>query len=129
MLDASALLAYLKDEPGSEVVEEALGESSHVSAANWAEVLSKLAEEGDDIPRTIERFEAEGMLGWSMIVHPLDEVQAWRIATLRPITRSAGLSLGDRACLSLAEALDLPALTTDRAWGTLEVGIPVRLIR
>jgi PIN domain nuclease of toxin-antitoxin system len=48
---------------------------------------------------------------------------------LRSATRSAGLSLGDRACLALAERLGMVALTADRAWGTLQVGIQVDVIR
>lgn len=129
VLDASALLAYFKEEPGSEIVEELLAESSNMSAVNWAEVLSKLAEEGDDIPLTVERFEAEGLLGGNVVVHPLDEAQARRIAILRPITRDAGLSLADRACLALAYALDLPAYTADGAWDGVDAGVPIHLIR
>lgn len=129
VLDASALLAYLKEEPGGDLVEELLAESSNMSAANWAEVLSKLAEEGDDIPLTIASFEEEGLLGGNVIVHPLDESQARRIATLRPVTREAGLSLADRACLALAHALDLPAYTADGAWRDVDAEVPVRFIR
>lgn len=129
ILDASALLAYLKEEPGSEIVEELLAESSNISAVNWAEVLSKLAEEGDDIPLTVERFESEGLLGGNVVVHPLDESQARRIAALRPITRDTGLSLADRACLALAHALDLPAYTADGAWRDVDAGVEIHLIR
>ncbi len=129
VLDASAVLAYLKDEPGGDAVEEALVSGAHISAANWAEVLSKIAEEGDDPALTVDRFEREGVLGRALILHPLDGMQALEIARLRSPTREAGLSLADRACLALAATLELSALTADRAWTELEVGVRVALIR
>jgi ribonuclease VapC len=50
---------------------------------------------------------------------------------LRPVTRQAGLSVGDRACLELARALNLPALTADRGWLAVAdaVGVRIELIR
>lgn len=129
VLDASSVLAFLGREPGFQIVREALFEGCAVSAVNWAEVLSKLVERGEDISLTIERFEKDGVLGGDMIVHPLDEPQARRVATLRPITREAGLSLADRACLALSFALDLPAYTADGAWREVEAGVEIHLIR
>ena len=38
VLDASALLAYLQDEPGDQAVEAVLAESV-MSSGNWAEVV------------------------------------------------------------------------------------------
>ena len=64
-----------------------------------------------------------------MQIVPFDAELAYRAGMLRSATRPAGLSLGDRACLALAERLGLPALTADRAWGALQVGIPVDVIR
>jgi PIN domain nuclease of toxin-antitoxin system len=40
ILDASALLAYLNSEPGSNVVEATPSESV-ISSVNWAEVVQK----------------------------------------------------------------------------------------
>jgi PIN domain nuclease of toxin-antitoxin system len=60
---------------------------------------------------------------------PFDEDLAYRAGLLRSVTRSAGLSLGDRACLALAEQLGQPALTADRAWGTVQISIQVDVIR
>ena len=48
---------------------------------------------------------------------------------LRPITKSIGLSFGDRACLALGIILNQPVLTTDRLWGSINVGVEVRLLR
>ena len=62
-------------------------------------------------------------------IDPGTPADALSVARLRPLTRSQGLSLGDRYCLALAERLGVPAATTDRAWGTLELGIPIEVLR
>ena len=129
VLDASAVLAYLKDEPGAEAVYAAVGEGALVSAVNWAEVLSKLTEGGQDPGDATRALTDAGILDQGLIIHPLDGSQAVEIARLRPLTREAGLSLGDRSCLALAGALGLPALTADRVWAGLNLELEVRLIR
>ena len=60
---------------------------------------------------------------------PFTAPLAEKTAHLRAETRSLGLSLGDRACLALAEDLGRPAVTTDKVWGDLNLGIEVRIIR
>lgn len=129
VLDASALIAYVRDEPGGEAVDVALEKGAFVSAINWAETLSKLTEGGQDAEEAAQGLADAGILGEGLIVHTLDEAQAIEIAKLRPATRQAGLSLGDRACLALAATLELPALTTDHAWADLSLGTRVELIR
>jgi ribonuclease VapC len=129
VLDASALLAYLHNEPGSAVVREALEQGAHISAVNWAEALSKVAERGGNPNRLAQDLENKGILGLALIVHPLDEGLALRIAELRPLTKHAGLSLGDRACLALGSELQLRVLTTDRLWSDLGLGIEIERIR
>ena len=62
-------------------------------------------------------------------VVPFDEMQAWDAGRLRPYTRALGLSVADRACLALARTLDLPVLTGDRAWTSLDVGVDIRVFR
>lgn len=62
-------------------------------------------------------------------VVPFTTADAARTAALLPHTQPLGLSFGDRACLALAQARQLPALTADRAWAALDCGIPIRLIR
>ena len=44
-------------------------------------------------------------------------------------TRATGLSLGDRACLALAQRLRVPAVTADREWANVNVGITIQLVR
>ena len=129
VLDASALLSYVRDEPGAEAVDRALEEGAFVSAVNWAEALSKMAERGQAPEDTVRALADAGILGESLVVHPLDEAQAVEIARLRPLTREAGLSLADRACLALATTLGSPALTADGAWVELDVGLRIELIR
>src|SRR5271168_2734054 len=116
VLDASAILAYLVDEPGSRAVEKVLDEAG-ASAVNIAEVASKLAERGapaDEIRRTIQALGIE--------VIPCDETIAYQIGDLRRSTKAQGLSLGDRACLATAIHLQVRAITADRGWRTLRVG-------
>ena len=129
VLDASALLAYLNDEAGADVVEEALLRGAAISAVNLAEVLSKLAEVGADPRDVTENLWGRGLLGGNLGVSPLGEDDAVMIARLHRSTRVHGLSLGDRACLGLALRLKVPALTADRAWSRLKVAIKIEPIR
>jgi ribonuclease VapC len=129
VLDASALLAYTRDEVGGERVEEAIGEGGAISIVNVAEVLSTEAKAGVDPAAYRARLIARGLLGGTLIVHPFTDEDAVEAARLRPLTESAGLSLADRACLALARRLDAPALTADGAWAKVKVDVEVRLIR
>lgn len=129
VLDASALLAYLHDEPGAEAVAEMLLERAYMSAANWAEVLSKVADAGREPLEFARYLEDEGLIGGIIKVMPLTAEHAPAIGKLREETRSLGLSLGDRACLALGLELDLPVATADHAWSKVDLDIPVRLIR
>lgn len=123
VLDASALLALLQGEPGVERWESAVAAAA-ISAVNLSEVVAKLADAGmseEEIRTTLEPLGLE--------VVDFDAEQAYQAGLLRPITRPAGLSLGDRACLALARARRTPALTADQAWDTVHVGAEVRVIR
>ena len=124
VLDASALLAALTDEPGSDVVAAALATGPAVSAVNLSEVVAKLADAG--APETDIR---QALSGLGLEVIDFDADLAYMAGLLRPSTKSAGLSLGDRACLTLAQRLGRQALTTDRAWLGLLPDVEVRVIR
>lgn len=124
VLDASALLALLQGEPGAEVVKTLL-EDAVVSSVNWSEVAQKSLDRGVKLDGLRGDLETLGM-----IVAPFTAEEAEATARLRGSTSALGLSLSDRACLSLSRRLGVPALTTDRAW--LELGVetaPVRVIR
>ncbi len=129
VLDASALLAYLNDEAGAQVVEDALAQGSAISAVNMAEVLSKLTEIGEEPDEVTEELQRRGLLGGKLAVFPLTADDAVVIANLHRRTKAHGLSLGDRACLGLALRLRLPAVTADRAWLRLKVAVKVEAIR
>jgi len=124
VLDASALLAWLHEEPGLEIVEAHL-DRSVICSVNWSEVLQKIIARGVQQPQDVGG-ELE-TLGLAVIPFTADD--AMTAANMWGPGRNVGLSLGDRACLSLAHRLGLPALTTDRVWETLSLGIDVRLIR
>ncbi len=129
VLDASALLAYLLLEPGWEAVAAALMDPCAISAVNYAETLSKLSDHGQDVEQAADRMRRQGITGAALTISPVDESQARDIARLRRATRGAGFSLADRSCLALAKSLQVPALTADRSWGGLMLGIEVRTIR
>ena len=94
-----------------------------ISSVNLSEVVAKLAELG--MPESEIRL----ALSLGLEVVPFDEALAFSAGALRPVTRSAGLSLGDRACLALARSRALPALTTDRAWRDIDIDVEVEVIR
>lgn len=122
-------MAVLHAEDGASVVIEAIGRGAAVSVVNWAEVLSKLAEAGKDPEAAAaELRRAEGSRR-ALSIEPLTAADCVAVARLRPVTRRQGLSLADRACLALAERLDVPALTADRKWLEADVAAEVRLIR
>lgn len=130
VLDASALLAYLHEEEGAAEVADAIAQSASISAANWAETLSKVAELGSPPSRLAADLEEQGLLHGLLEVVPLTAEDALVIGELRPVTRDRGLSLGDRACLALALRLKLPVLTADRDWTELDdVDVDVQPIR
>jgi ribonuclease VapC len=124
VLDASALLAVLNQEPGAERLTPELLSAAATSTVNLAEVQGKLVAQG---------------------LHPDDA----REATLTPIreavsftsehariagdlvtpTRALGLSSGDRACLALGLALKAPVYTADKSWKRLKVGVRIHVIR
>jgi ribonuclease VapC len=121
--DASAILAALKKELFSNVDPRRLVGVT-VSAVNLCEVLSKLHDDG------LTDAQADAAVSaMDLRVVPFDGPQARIAARLRPITRHAGLSLGDRACLALGDRLGYPVVTADRVWASLEVGIEIIVIR
>lgn len=123
VLDASAVLVLLGDERGAAAVSRYVG-SAVMGAVNHAEVVTKLVERG------ATPVEVQALLaGPAPTVVAFDRELAAQSGFLRAATRHLGLSLGDRACLALARHLLLPAVTADRTWQDLDVGVEVLLIR
>jgi PIN domain nuclease of toxin-antitoxin system len=121
--DASAILALLKQEPLGALDPRRLFRAT-ISAVNLSEVLERLCSGG------LSESEADAAVAeLSLRVADFDEPQARLAAYLRPRTRRAGLSLGDRACLALGLHLGRPVITADRAWASLDLGVEVVLIR
>jgi ribonuclease VapC len=124
ILDASALLTLLNEEPGSGHVAEAIEQGAIMGAVNMSEVVSKLSElgvPGEAIHEILDN------LGITIV--DFDRSLAYNAGLLRLRTKKAGLSFGDRACLSVAERLQKPCLTADKAWAGLELPIEIKLIR
>lgn len=130
VLDASALLAHIDEEPGAAVVREAMANGAAISVVNWIEVLSKLAERGEDPELASAEMTSSGLLEAVITIEPVTPEDAIEAARLRPLTKAHGLSLADRACLALGRRLSVPVLTADRDWTDLRnVRVMVKLIR
>ena len=125
VIDASALLALSKGEIGSDVVMELLQtQDCVVSSVNMAEVATRLLDMGlpeKELARACEQFGID--------VIDFNHQQALACAAMRPLTRSAGLSLGDRACLALAQLMQGTAVTAGRAWDDVRQALGVQILQ
>lgn len=123
VLDASALLALLNNEPGAQRVKDILPESV-IGAVNMCETAGKLISAGmslDDARTSIELINLQ--------VVPFDTELAYKAASLAPATKKFGLSLGDRACLALGLALNQTVVTAEHLWSKLKMDVTVEVIR
>lgn len=122
-LDASALLALLFAEPGAEVVADVIADGAAISTVNLAEAGTVLIRNGRDPETVLEPVRAQ------VAVEPFTDGDARAVAALYPTVSAKGLSIGDRACLALAERLDVPAVTAEHIWAGLPLDVEVQLIR
>ncbi|MDT7531158.1 type II toxin-antitoxin system VapC family toxin [Sphingopyxis sp. SE2] len=123
VLDASAVLAVIQEEPGAERIEAHL-DTGCISAVNLAEIVGKLQDRGlgdNEIDELIALLDLDTRI--------LDKEGAVFMGKLRQTTKLAGLSLGDRACLALAHSLGATAITMDRAWKNLDIGVAIEVAR
>jgi len=123
VLDASALMALIRGEPGADIVVACLSRAI-ISAVNQAEVQTKLVSAGID----------EALAWWHIAEArcpsvPFDEDQARIAGALVRVTRPYGLSLGGRACLALALQRKAAVYTADAAWKNLGLSVEVNVIR
>ena len=123
VIDASALLAYLQDEPGGSRVSDCL-DGALLSSVNLSEVIQKAAQFGahtDGMAADLAELGAH--------LEPFTAHQAEIATALWPTTRKLGLSLADRACLALAIDREADVLTSDKSWGNLELELAIEVIR
>jgi ribonuclease VapC len=123
VLDSAAVMALLSLEPGYERVAELLN-TSVISSVNVAEIFNKL----------VQKASAEEVRGFlrplELRVEDWTEAMAYRSAEFTRFNKSHGLSLGDRACLTLAKQLHATAVTSDPTWRRLpSLGVSVMLFR
>jgi ribonuclease VapC len=111
VFDASALLAFVQGEAGSDVVEQALVSGGGVvGAANWSETAQAVRARDGAWP-----LASSLLRSYALAIEPVTiEDAEWAAQRWRA---GEGLSLGDRLCLALGERLDRDVLTADRRWG------------
>ena len=123
VIDSSALLAMINEEPGGDQVLPHLS-TGMMSAVNVSEVATILQLHNIDIK--ISRQLISDLI---KDIKEFNKEQAYLAATLINETKKYGLSFGDRACLSLAQSKKLPVLTADKAWSKLKLDFEIHLIR
>jgi len=127
LLDASAVLALIGNEPGADKVQSVLSASA-ITAVNLAEVAKKLRERDvapEDIRATVSDLRLPLQPG------PADQEQAIKLGELACAGRAFGLSMGDAICLAVAAWSGRTAVTTDRRWSELpgKSGLAILTIR
>lgn len=120
VFDTSAIVALVLAEPGADAVARDLAMAA-MSVVNLSETITVLCRKGMPAQTAIEGLEALG-LEWL----PADRQTAVHAFDL---SIHADLSLADRFCIATAMQQKAPVVTADRVWATLNLSIPVELIR
>lgn len=123
VLDASALLALVRNESGGGSVEQVISRSI-VSTVNVSEAIAKLVQKG-----VVPEIAEEIIFGLPFETADFDRSMAAAAGKMWLRGSKAGLSFGDRACLALAEASGLPAMTADQQWKRFASVVEILYIR
>ncbi len=123
VLDASALLATIQQEPGAALVQKEI-HYSMISTVNWSEVIQKLDQAGVDAEKITHSLLA---LGLKVIDFTLEDARL--CATLWPQCKIFGLSFADRACLATALRTKSNVITADKIWQNLNIDLTITCIR
>jgi len=123
VLDASAVLALLFNEPGADTVAEHIAAGATMSTVNLSEVATILIRHGRDPDTVLDPLQAQ------VDILAFTDSDAIATAQLYPLVSAKGLSLGDRACLALARRLNAPAVTAEHVWADLNLDIRIDTIR
>jgi ribonuclease VapC len=114
----------MRSEPGSDKIA-AISHRSTISSVNLTESIHKVVQKGS-ARRIVEQLFRElrlNVVEWS-------EDLSYSSAEFAMFGRSHGLSLGDRACLTLARNLHATAVTSDRAWRQVPgLGVALQIFR
>lgn len=125
VIDASVLIALLKEERGYEAALPYFTDNVLISSVNWAEVVGYVATKNSalitDLPTIFSTF--------NISILPFTISDAYTVGELLTKTKPYGLSLGDRACIALAMEKKAAILTADRAWKKLNLGVKIQCIR
>lgn len=123
VLDASALIALIFQEKGTELVERHLPQAI-ISAVNLSEVVAFMIRKGHESQSIVNL-----LMDLAIPVETFDEEQSYIAGQLIATTNAKGLSFGDRACIALAIQKKHPVLTADRVWGSLSLDVLIQIIR
>ncbi len=123
IVDASALLAYLHQEPGGSYVKPLLPDA-FISTVNWCEVVQKLRKNSIDDTVIAKKL---SLMGLRFIPFSLEHAN--KAGELWQATSPFGLSLGDRACLATGLVENQPVITADKVWQNLPLSLDIQLIR
>jgi ribonuclease VapC len=127
VLDASAVLAMIRDETGGDLVAGVI-DGGLLPAVNLAEVLGRYVRAGGD-PTPVPAWLASLGCRFPATVPADAELAAVVHARELAARERPVLALADRLCLAYAMREGLPVLTGDRVWGELDLDVDVRLIR
>ena len=129
VLDTSALLALLFDEPGAEKIEDLFNQAAEadkplfIAAVNWAEVLYKMQHKkgalGLEGARQLERT-------MPLAVEPVDRESAEAAAELKA---ARGLALADAFAAALAKQKKAELVTGDMEFKSVEKEIKINWLK